>query len=197
MINSVFLKMKTLIVFYFLALLCTGYAAGKKIDYWNVQRKGANYFNQTPSIDWFIAAKAAGIQFARLAPDKWECEKRDFLVNDADAFTEISYRDLETLKVLCNILKSDSHCLRYLDIENSKLGLNQEKISLFLDSLINIKDLELYQISMLVSTVFQNPKTYFFNVNTTLELLFYLENIGLAREEMDRRLKDMLEIFPD
>lgn len=60
----------------------------------------------------------------------------------------------------------------------------------------NIKDLELYQISMLVSTVFQNPKTYFFNVNTTLELLFYLENIGLAREEMDRRLKDMLEIFP-
>ena len=60
----------------------------------------------------------------------------------------------------------------------------------------NIKELELYQISMLVSTVFQNPKTYFFNVNTTLELLFYLENIGLAREEMDRRLKDMLEIFP-
>ncbi|HGQ5894963.1 TPA: ABC transporter ATP-binding protein, partial [Streptococcus pneumoniae] len=60
----------------------------------------------------------------------------------------------------------------------------------------NIKNLELYQISMLVSTVFQNPKTYFFNVNTTLELLFYLENIGLAREEMDRRLKDMLKIFP-
>lgn len=60
----------------------------------------------------------------------------------------------------------------------------------------NIKALELYQISMLVSTIFQNPKTYFFNVNTTLELLFYLENIGLAREEMDKRLSDMLEIFP-
>lgn len=59
----------------------------------------------------------------------------------------------------------------------------------------NIKDLELYQISMLVSTVFQNPKTYFFNVNTTLELLFYLENVGLAREEMDKRLNEMLEIF--
>ena len=59
-----------------------------------------------------------------------------------------------------------------------------------------IKDLELYQISMLVSTVFQNPKTYFFNVNTTLELLFYLENIGLTREEIDKRLNEMLEIFP-
>lgn len=60
----------------------------------------------------------------------------------------------------------------------------------------NIKDRELYQISMMISTVFQNPKTYFFNVNTTLELLFYLENIGLTREEMDSRLNDMLEIFP-
>ena len=60
----------------------------------------------------------------------------------------------------------------------------------------NIKALELYQISLLVSTIFQNPKTYFFNVNTTLELLFFLENIGLEREDMDVRLKDMLENFP-
>ncbi len=29
-----------------------------------------------------------------------------------------------------------------------------------------------------------------------MELLFYLENIGLKREEMEIRLKDMLEIFP-
>ena len=60
----------------------------------------------------------------------------------------------------------------------------------------NIKNLQLYEISMLVSSVFQNPKTHFFNVNTTLELLFYLENIGLSREEMDKRLSEMLELFP-
>jgi len=60
----------------------------------------------------------------------------------------------------------------------------------------DIKNLELYEISMLVSSVFQNPKTHFFNVNTTLELLSYLENIGLSREEMDKRLSDMLEVFP-
>lgn len=59
----------------------------------------------------------------------------------------------------------------------------------------NIIDLELYQISMVISTVFQNPKTYFFNVNTTLELLFYLENIGLTKEEMDKRLDEMLKVF--
>ena len=57
-------------------------------------------------------------------------------------------------------------------------------------------NLKLYEISMLVSSVFQNPKTHFFNVNTTLELLFYLENIGLSRYEMDKRLTEMLNLFP-
>ncbi|MEL3908675.1 MAG: ABC transporter ATP-binding protein [Treponemataceae bacterium] len=61
---------------------------------------------------------------------------------------------------------------------------------------LSTKDLEIYQISKLISTVFQNPKTYFFNVNTTLELLFYLENLGFNREEMDRRMEKMLSIFP-
>ena len=60
----------------------------------------------------------------------------------------------------------------------------------------NIKNLKLYEIYMLVSSVFQNPKTDFFNVNTSLELLFYLENIGLSREEMDIRLTEMLNLFP-
>ena len=60
----------------------------------------------------------------------------------------------------------------------------------------SLKNLELYQISMMIASVFQNPKTHFFNVNTTLELLFYLENIGLNREEMDKRMEDMLRVFP-
>ena len=60
----------------------------------------------------------------------------------------------------------------------------------------DIKNLKLYEISMLVSSVFQNPKTHFFNVNTTLELLFYLENIGLSRYEMDKKLTEMLNLFP-
>lgn len=60
----------------------------------------------------------------------------------------------------------------------------------------SLKNLELYQISMMIASVFQNPKTHFFNVNTTLELLFYLENIGLNREEMDKRMEDMLSVFP-
>ena len=59
----------------------------------------------------------------------------------------------------------------------------------------NTDGLPLYEISKMVSSVFQNPKTYFFNVDTTLELLFFLENIGISREEMKKRLDDMLEVF--
>ena len=60
----------------------------------------------------------------------------------------------------------------------------------------DVRDLQLYEISSLVSSVFQNPKTHFFNINTTLELLFYLENIGLSKKQMDERLNDMLGVFP-
>ena len=59
-----------------------------------------------------------------------------------------------------------------------------------------IKGMELYQISLMIASVFQNPKTHFFNVNTTLELLFYLENIGLDRKEMESRMENMLKVFP-
>ena len=60
----------------------------------------------------------------------------------------------------------------------------------------DLKGMELYEISLMISSVFQNPKTHFFNVDTTLELLFYLENIGLDRKEMESRIEDMLKLFP-
>lgn len=68
------------------------------MDYWSTQRKGANFFNRSPSEDWFVSAKAAGIQFARLATDKWSPGKKDFLIGDADAFVKIPPSDLRILK---------------------------------------------------------------------------------------------------
>ena len=105
--------MKTLrsIIFCLLpiAFFCVAYAADNdhKIEYWNIQRKGANYFNQIPSEDWFVAAKEAGIQFTRLAPDKWECERRDFLMGDADSFTEISNQDFGILEAVLDQANSN------------------------------------------------------------------------------------------
>lgn len=57
------------------------------------------------------------------------------------------------------------------------------------------KDMELYQISKEISSVFQNPKTHFFNVDTTTELLFYLENRGFSKKEMDERMEEMISLF--
>ena len=55
---------------------------------------------------------------------------------------------------------------------------------------------QIYEIAMLVSSVFQNPKTHFFNVDTTQELLFFLENTGVPKQNMQKRLQDLLSLFP-
>ncbi|MCR5278561.1 MAG: energy-coupling factor ABC transporter ATP-binding protein [Lachnospiraceae bacterium] len=47
---------------------------------------------------------------------------------------------------------------------------------------------ELYQIAEQVSSVFQNPKTQFYNIESTEEMVFSLENRGVNREEMGKRL---------
>ena len=55
---------------------------------------------------------------------------------------------------------------------------------------------QIYEIAMLASSVFQNPKTHFFNVDTTQELLFFLENTGAPKQNMQKRLQDLLSLFP-
>ncbi|MCR5430950.1 MAG: ABC transporter ATP-binding protein [Lachnospiraceae bacterium] len=48
---------------------------------------------------------------------------------------------------------------------------------------------QLYEISEQVASVFQNPKTQFYNVDSTEEMVFGLENRGVPREEMKKRLE--------
>ena len=55
---------------------------------------------------------------------------------------------------------------------------------------------QIYEIAMLASSVFQNPKTHFFNVDTTQELLFFLENTGVSKKDMQKRLQELLSLFP-
>lgn len=59
----------------------------------------------------------------------------------------------------------------------------------------NLNNVHISDISQKVSTVFQNPKSQFFNLDTTSELLFYLENIGTPREEMRQKLEECANIF--
>ena len=49
---------------------------------------------------------------------------------------------------------------------------------------------ELYDIARRVGTVFQNPRSQFYNVDTTGELAFGCENRGLPEEEIYRRIDE-------
>lgn len=59
-----------------------------------------------------------------------------------------------------------------------------------------LTSLQIYEISQLVASVFQNPKTSFFNVNTTMELVFALENMGVDPQEMQRRIDALAQRIP-
>ena len=52
----------------------------------------------------------------------------------------------------------------------------------------DVSHAELYDTAKSVSTVFQNPRSQFFNVDTTSELAFACENQGMAEDEILRRI---------
>ena len=83
-----------------LACCCFAATAGdlSKADFWKQQRRGANCFNKAITTNYFESARAAGIEFLRLAPDKWLPHQKDFLIGNADHFESIDTNDLRELK---------------------------------------------------------------------------------------------------
>jgi endoglucanase len=67
-------------------------------SYWNIQRKGANIFNQQMTSEIWYEATNANIKIVRLAPDKWHGKERDFLIGNADHYTGLVMEDLIQLK---------------------------------------------------------------------------------------------------
>lgn len=59
----------------------------------------------------------------------------------------------------------------------------------------NVSEQELYDTGKIVGSVFQNPKSQFFNVDTNSELAFALENQGKPAEEILRRIDENVEKF--
>jgi len=55
----------------------------------------------------------------------------------------------------------------------------------------DIANLPIYEVSKKAATVFQNPKSQFFNLDTRSEILFFLENMGTPFETMRERLTDI------
>lgn len=58
-----------------------------------------------------------------------------------------------------------------------------------------VSGLPLYETAKLVGSVFQNPRSQFFNVDTTSELAFGAENMGLPATEIEQRLQQTVEDF--
>ena len=50
-----------------------------------------------------------------------------------------------------------------------------------------VSELPLYAIAEKTGTVFQNPRTQFYTVNTTSEIAFGCENLGMPRERIVER----------
>lgn len=59
----------------------------------------------------------------------------------------------------------------------------------------NISSLQLYETAKYVGSVFQNPRTQFFTVDSTSELAFGCENQGLPKEEIIQRAKSTAKQF--
>lgn len=53
----------------------------------------------------------------------------------------------------------------------------------------NMAETSIWDISRVVGSVFQNPRSQFFTLNSTSELVFPMENYGFSRDEMDGRLQ--------
>ncbi|MGM7636990.1 energy-coupling factor ABC transporter ATP-binding protein [Bacillus sp. Hm123] len=59
----------------------------------------------------------------------------------------------------------------------------------------DIQSLKIHEISKLTGSVFQNPKTQFYNIDTDSELVFTVENFGLPSEEILNRKATTVEQF--
>ncbi len=57
----------------------------------------------------------------------------------------------------------------------------------------NTKDFEMYELSNLIGTVFQNPKAQFFYTNSDAEIIFGLENNGMKPEKIRRRYEEVVD----
>lgn len=53
---------------------------------------------------------------------------------------------------------------------------------------LNVTEAELYETAKLVGSVFQNPRSQFFCVDTTSELAFGCENMGMPENEVHARV---------
>ena len=78
-------------------------AAESKIGFWDTPRRGANLFNNVELKERLAAARQAGVEFVRLAPNKWlngrpESRRGDFLLGRPERFSGLDTNDVALLR---------------------------------------------------------------------------------------------------
>ncbi|WP_068781234.1 ABC transporter ATP-binding protein [Paenibacillus sp. GM2] len=69
-------------------------------------------------------------------------------------------------------------------------GIKQGRALLYGQS---VEDMPMHEISGLAGTVFQNPRSQFFNVDTDSEIVFGMENLAYSRAKMEQRMQQVTE----
>ncbi len=108
---------KNLAVLLIYILSCNGSVIYGQNDFWNTQRKGGNCFNEVMTEQWFFDAKELGLEWVRLAYDKWESEERDFLVGNASDYKGLVEKDLNQLKEAVEWADKIQHPISNITIE--------------------------------------------------------------------------------
>lgn len=72
---------------------------------------------------------------------------------------------------------------------------NGEKSGMVILNGEKIEDIPMYKLSQIIGSVFQNPKSQFFNLDTDSELVFALENQGISVDIIKKRLEEATEKF--
>lgn len=70
----------------------------------------------------------------------------------------------------------------------------KEEGNVFLNE-FNLSEIPIYELAENVGSVFQNPKTQFFNIDTTSELIFGCENLAFTPEKIQKELERVIQEF--
>ncbi len=103
LLNASKLLFSSLLIFAFFSSHSFVQGDTDKILFWDYQKKGANIFNQEVTREDIKAAKAYGINFIRLSPDKFLSKERDFLIGSADHYRSLVQEDLISLRKVLDI----------------------------------------------------------------------------------------------
>lgn len=92
-----------MIFLFFLMVPTSLFAVETKMEFWNQQKRGTNFFNEVETSQRFQDAKKIGIEVVRLVFSKWNTDRPgfkvgDFLFGSLDKSTGVVVEDMDRLK---------------------------------------------------------------------------------------------------